>query len=139
VLSALIGIHSFLVWIVLLAGAVTLVCGIVLLVMRRGVADDETPPNPNAPMVKTLFQRLLIATAAIGALEALVGGLLFFSGARPGDQLHLVYGGIVLLIIPIAYVYSDQKRTRRDIIIMVVAAVLLIGAGVRALMTGAPM
>lgn len=138
-LSALLGIHFFMVWIILLAGALTLICGIVLLVLRRGVADDQQPANPMAPRVKLLFQRLLIATAVVGALQALVGGLVFLTGARPGDPLHYVYGGIVLLALPIAYVYSDQKRTRRDLIIMVIAVVAVIGAGVRAFMTGSPM
>lgn len=139
VLSALLGIHFFMVWIVLLAGALSLICGIVLLVLRRGVADDQATSSPLAPRVKLLFQRLLIATAAVGAIQGLVGGLIFLTGARPGDNLHFVYGGIVLLALPIAYVYSDQKRTRRDLIIMVIAVVAVIGAGVRAFMTGSPM
>jgi hypothetical protein len=139
VLSALLGIHFFMVWIVLLAGALSLICGIVMLVLRRGVADDQAPANPMAPRVKLLFNRLLIATVVVGALQGLVGGLIFLTGARPGNPLHYVYGGIVFLALPIAYVYSDQKRTRRNLIIMVIAAVLIIGAGVRAFMTGSPM
>src|SRR5574340_1034957 len=59
-------------------------------------------------------------------------------GARPGEGLHYVYGGIVLLAIPVAYVYSDQHQVRRDIIIMVIAVVAVVGAAVRALMTGQP-
>jgi hypothetical protein len=131
-------IHSFVAFIILVAGALTLICGITLLVLRRGVADADMPPGQAALLVKRIFRWLLITTAGLGALQAALGGLLFASGARPGDMLHLVYGGIVLLAIPIAYVYSDQKRTRRDIIIMVIAVVAIIGAAVRAFMTGAP-
>lgn len=132
-------IHSFVAFIILVAGALTLICGITLLVLRRGVADADMPPGQAAPLVKRIFRWLLIATASLGALQAAIGGLLFLSGERPGDMLHLVYGGIVLLAIPIAYVYSDQKRTRRDIIIMVIAIVAIIGAAVRAFMTGSPL
>lgn len=138
VLSALLGIHFFFVPVIILAGALTLIAGIILLVLRRGVADADQPSSPSAPLVKRIFRWLLVATAILGALQAVVGGLIFLSGARPGDPLHFVYGGIVLLAIPIAYAYSDQKRTRRDIIIMVIAAVAIIGAAVRALMTGSP-
>jgi hypothetical protein len=38
----------------------------------------------------------------------------------------------------VAYVYSDQNQVRRDIIIMVIAVVAVVGAAVRALMTGQP-
>jgi hypothetical protein len=74
----------------------------------------------------------------LGLLQAIIGGLMYLQGARPGDGLHYVYGGIVLLAIPVAYVYSDQHQMRRDIIIMVIAAVAVIGAAVRAFMTGQP-
>lgn len=136
--DVLSGIHSFVAVTILVAGALTLICGITMLVLRRGVADSDTPPGQVAPLVKRIFRWLLIATASLGALQAVIGGLVFLSGDRPGDQLHFVYGGIVLLAIPVAYVYSDQKRTRRDLIIMVIAIVAVVGAGVRAFMTGSP-
>lgn len=137
-LPALLGIHTFFVPVILLAGALTLICGIVLLTLRRGVADDQTPASSAAPLFTRIFRWLLVATAALGALQAIVGGLIFLTGARPGEPLHYVYGAIVLLAIPLAYAYSDQKRVRRDLIIMIIAAVAIIGAAVRALMTGAP-
>lgn len=132
------GIHSFVAIVILLAGALTLISGITLLVLRRGVADTDTPPGQAVALVKRIFRWLLVATASLGALQAVIGGLLFLSGERPGEPLHFVYGGIVLLAIPVAYVYSDQKRTRRDLIIMVIAVVAVVGAGVRAFMTGSP-
>lgn len=136
--DVLSGIHFFVAVVILVVGALTLISGITMLVLRRGVADSDTPPGQLAPLMKRIFRWLLIATASLGALQAVLGGLLYLSGARPGEQLHLVYGGIVLLAIPIAYAYSDQKRTRRDLIIMVIAVVALIGAAVRAFMTGSP-
>ncbi len=137
-LSALEGIHFFFVPVILLVGGLLLANGIALLVVRRGVADTATPAGVWPPRLKRAFSWLMVATAALGVLQALIGGLIFLLGARPGDPLHFVYGGIVLLAIPIAYAYSDQKQVRRGIIIMVIAAVALIGAAIRALMTGAP-
>lgn len=137
-LPALLGIHNFFVPLILLAGLATLICGVTLLVQRRGIADINAPLAQVSPTLARVFRWLLYITAGLGALQAIIGGLVFLTGARPGDQLHFVYGGIVLLAIPIAYAYSDQKRVRRDLIIMVIAAVAIIGAAVRAFMTGAP-
>ena len=137
-LPALLGIHNFFVSLILLAGLATLICGVTLLVQRRGIADINAPLAQVSPTLARVFRWLLYITAGLGALQAIIGGLVFLTGARPGDQLHFVYGGIVLLAIPIAYAYSDQKRVRRDLIIMVIAAVAIIGAAVRAFMTGAP-
>lgn len=136
-LSTLISIHGFLVWLILIAGAVALVLGITLLVVRRGVADTDTPSS-SVRSLTVVFRRSLIVAAALGALQALMGGLLYLAGARPGEPLHYVYGVIVLVAIPVAYAYSDQKQVRRDLIITVIALVAFIGAAVRAFMTGAP-
>lgn len=137
-LSALLGIHFVFVPLILAAGALTLIAGITLLVLRRGLSDTDSPRVGAVALFTRAFRGLLIATAGLGVVQAIIGGLIFLSGARPGEPLHYVYGGLVLLAIPVAYVYSDQKRTRRDLIIMVIAAVIVIGAAVRALMTGAP-
>jgi len=133
VLQTLIKIHEDTAPVILAAGGVTLICGIVLLVLVRGRGSDQ-----GGGAALRVFRVLLSVTAALGLLQAIIGGLMYLQGARPGDGLHYVYGGIVLLAIPVAYVYSDQHQVRRDIIIMVIAAVAVIGAAVRAFMTGQP-
>lgn len=132
-MNTVISIHRDLVGLVLAAGVVTLVCGIVLLIRVRGAG-----PKLGAGVISLnrWFRRLLWVTAGIGIVQAIVGGILFIGGGHPKDSLHFVYGLIVLGAIPVAYVYSDQKEVRRDIIIMVIAVVAFIGAGVRAFMTG---
>jgi len=130
-------LHGDTVWLVLVLGAAMLICGIYLFVRTRAAAGGaEGNVQLVGPM--RLFRWLLIATAAIGVLQALFGGILYLGGLRPAEGLHYVYGLIVLGAIPVAYVYSDQKQVRRDIIIMSIAAVAIIGAAVRAFMTGAP-
>ena len=162
-MAAVLQFHLDMVWLILVVGGVSLICGLILLITRwrslapvanaapapmatsdapapAGASANATPAlvSPPAPttMLARVFRWSLIATAALGLIQAAVGGILFASGARPGDQLHFVYGAIVLLAIPIAYVYSDQKRVRRDFLIMVIALVAVIGAAVRAYMTG---
>lgn len=132
-MNTIIAIHRDLVGLVLAAGAVTLVCGLILLFRVRAAGPQL---GPGLVALNRWFRRLLWVTAGIGVLQAAVGGILFIGSARPADNLHFVYGLIVLGAIPVAYMYSDQKEVRRDIIIMVIAVVAFIGAGVRAFMTG---
>lgn len=130
-LQTLIKIHEDMAPVILAAGGITLISGIVLLILVRGRSSEQGGGG-----ALRVFRVLLTITAALGLLQAIIGGLMYLQGARPGDGLHYVYGGIVLLAVPVAYVYSDQHRMRRDIIIMVIAVVAVIGAAVRAFMTG---
>ncbi len=135
-MQTLLSLHFLMVPLILAAGALTLIAGITLLVLRRGLSDADAPGSGSVPRFTRIFRVLLWVTAGLGAIQALFGGLIYLNGGRPEDALHFVYGGIVLLAIPVAYVYSDQKRVRRDLIIMVIAVIAVIGAAVRALMTG---
>lgn len=132
-LSTLIMIHEDMAPVILAAGGITLLWGTVVLVLARGRSAGQGSGG-----ALRAFRALLIITAALGLIQAILGGLMYLQGARPGDGLHYVYGGIVLLAIPVAYVYSDQQQVRRDIIIMVIAIVAVIGAAIRAMMTGHP-
>lgn len=131
-LTTLIKIHEDTAPVILAAGAITLIWGIVVLILVRGRRAEQGSGG-----TLRIFRVLLTITAALGLVQAVLGGLMYLQGAVPGDALHFVYGGIVLLAIPVAYVYSDQAKVRRDIIIMVIAVVAVIGAAVRAWMTGA--
>jgi len=133
VLTTLIKIHEDTAPVILAAGGITLIWGIIVLVLTRGRASGQGGGTP-----LRVFRVLLTITAALGLVQAILGGLMYLQGARPGDGLHFVYGGIVLLAIPVAYVYSDQQQVRRDIIIMVIAVLAVVGAAVRAFMTGQP-
>jgi heme A synthase len=117
------GLHFYLAPLILLSGGLGTVWGIVLLIRKRG--SDR------------VMRWLMYVTAGLGVLQALVGGVLFlFFGARPADQLHYVYGLIVLVLIPVAFVYADNKSARRDLIVYTIAIFFVTAAAVRALMTG---
>jgi hypothetical protein len=132
--SFVLSLHMVMVWLILAAAGLALITAISLFFMTRNPAADlETGAIAT---FRRIFSILLIVTAGLGVLQALFGGLLFLSGERPEEGLHFVYGLIVLGAIPVAYVYSDQKQVRRDIIIMGIAAILVIGAAIRALATG---
>ncbi|HEU5441634.1 MAG TPA: hypothetical protein VFU88_20285 [Ktedonobacterales bacterium] len=138
----ILSLHGFIFYVVLALGAVTLLAGLVLIWMSRrakGSAAGETlAPLGGYVSVQRVFRGLLWVTAIAGVVQGALGGILYLQGARAGVGLHYVYGLIVLAAIPVAYVYSDQKQQRRDIIIMTIAAAAIVGAAIRAFATGAP-
>ncbi len=129
-----LGLHTAMVPVILAVGAIALICGIALLIMTR--TGGAAGSGGSSAGLGRIFRILLSILAVLGVLQAIFGALLFLQGDRPAEGLHFVYGLIVLGAIPVAYVYSDQKEVRRDIIIMSIAVVAVIGAAVRALMTG---
>jgi hypothetical protein len=135
VLNFVLTLHQAVVWVVLALGAACLVCGLALLFVRRGAL--LTSANAAGGLLR-VFRVLLAITAGLGVLQAIFGVLLLTQGCRPHDNLHYVYGIIVLAAVPVAYVYSDQGQVRRDVIILSIAAAAIIGAAIRAFVTGSP-
>jgi peptidoglycan/LPS O-acetylase OafA/YrhL len=82
------------------------------------------------------LRSILYVTAGTGVLQALLGSILYLAGCRPNNSLHLVYGGIILLAIPVAYVYINEKITKRDVAVLAFAAFALLAAAFRAYSTG---
>ena len=121
-------IHFLNVVLVLASGAVTGVWGLILFFMKKPI---------NRP-----WRISLIVTAVIAALQEVLGITLVLLGQKPGTgtglyYLHYVYGAIVVLAIPIAITYATGgKNQRRDLLIFSIAALILVAAAIRALMTG---
>jgi heme A synthase len=130
-MSFVLGVHLFLVYLIWTFGGLGTIWGIVLLVRKRGI--------------DSIMRALLYITAGLGVLQAAMGGILYLSGARPGhpgsldSNLHFVYGLIVLIGIPVAFVYASNKSARRDMIVYTIAIAAVAAAAVRAFMTGFPM
>ena len=121
-------IHFLNVILVLASGAVTGIWGFILFFMKKPI---------NRP-----WRISLTVTAVIAALQAVLGITLVLLGQKPGTgtglyYLHYVYGAIVVLAIPIAITYATSgKNQRRDLLIFSIAALILVAAAIRALMTG---
>ena len=122
-MSFVLALHFNLVPLIWLAGGVSIIYGVVLLIRKRGM---------DRPM-----RIMLGVTAGLGIIQALLGGILWLSGARPADPLHYVYGLLVLAAIPVAFTYINNKSARRDMIVLIIAAFVVVAAAVRAFMTGA--
>jgi heme A synthase len=121
-------LHFLNMFLVLATGTVAGIWGLILFFMKKPM---------NRP-----WRIALIVTAIVGALQGLLGVILLLLGTKPGTgtglyYLHYVYGAIVLLAIPVALTYSTNgKNQRRDVLIYSIAALVLVAAAVRALMTG---
>lgn len=105
-------------------------------------AQAEKPAVIQVPAAYKAWRIALIVTAVDALLQALLGIALLLLGQRPGTgtglyYLHYVYGAIVALAIPVAVTYATSgKHVRRDLLIFSLAALILVAAGVRGLMTG---
>jgi hypothetical protein len=103
-------------------------------------AATDAPARSRPPLISPLFRSALRVTSYLALLQGIIGGLIYFflPAYRPADQLHYVYGILVLLAIPVAFIYMSGKpeRLRRDMLILILAALVVAAAAVRAAMTG---
>lgn len=122
-------LHFFNAILILVAGTVTGIWGLILFFMKK-----QTIIRP--------WRIALIFTAIVGFLQALFGIILLLLGQHPGTgtglfYLHFVYGGIVALAIPIAVTYATGgKKPRRDMLLFSIISLVLVAAALRALVTG---
>ena len=121
-------LHSYNVYLVLAAAAITGIWGLVLFFLKKDM--------------NRAWLLALKITAGLAALQALFGIIMVASGLKPGGgtdlyYLHYVYGSIVALGIPVALTYTTSgKDKRKDLLIFSIAALIMLAAGVRAFMTG---
>lgn len=103
-------------------------------------AATDTPPQPHKRLISPLFRSALKVTGYLALIQVVIGGLIYFflPNNRPADQLHYVYGLVVLLAIPLALTYISGKpeHVRRDMLFLIGAALVVAAAAVRAALTG---
>jgi uncharacterized membrane protein len=123
----LVHLHLYMFYFLVAAGTVCALWGLGLLIFRR-----------QAKRISPAYRSALTVTGGMALIQAAIGGLLFLLGNRPSDQLHFVYGAVVLLAVPVAFVYISGKseHVRRDLLYLVIAAIVVAAAAVRAYMTG---
>ncbi len=83
------------------------------------------------------FRSSLVLTEVLFILQGLVGALLFASGRRPHDNLHWLYGILLVILLPIAATYTSGRDARREPLVYGVAGLFMAGLTIRALTTGA--
>ncbi len=128
-LDFIANLHFINMALVLLTGTVSGIWGLILYFTQKQVE-----------VISRAWKISLLVTGIVGLLQALLGITLVLLGAKPGTgsglyYLHYVYGAIVVIAIPVALTYTGKNK-RRDILIFSIAALVLVAAAVRALMTG---
>ncbi len=68
--------------------------------------------------------------------QGVLGILLVIGGARPADWLHLLYGVLVALSWPGAYIYTHARGDRREAGLYALVSFFVFGLALRAIMTG---
>ncbi len=71
-------------------------------------------------------ERLRRAVLALVASEVLLGGVLWLSGARPAEGLHLLYGALILGPLPLASSFAAEAPPRARSWVLAVAGGLLL-------------
>lgn len=69
-------------------------------------------------------------------IQGALGGYLWFTGLRPGRDIHLLYGIASALVIPAIYMYTRGDAQRRSMLLYGVSLLVLVGLLLRAIMTG---
>ena len=123
----LINLHIAMFFFLLAAGTICAFWGLGLVIFRR-----------KSTSISSIYRSALRVTAAMALIQALIGATLYLTGARAADQLHYVYGIVVLIAIPLALIYRSGKpeHIRRDLLILAFAALVVAAAAVRAALTG---
>jgi len=83
------------------------------------------------------FRATLVLTEALFIVQGVVGVLMFANGRRPHDNLHWLYGVLLVIVLPIAMSYVSGRDPRREPLVYGVAALFMAGLTVRAFTTGA--
>lgn len=81
------------------------------------------------------FERLQRVVILSIAVTAAAGAIVFGLGARPDDGLHLIYGGVAVILLPIARSFRSGA-SRRDALLMLAGCAVLGGVLFRLFTTG---
>lgn len=84
---------------------------------------------------RQLFDRFGLIVVGLLAAAALAGIAQLAAGARPREDLHLIYAAIVIGLIPLARSFV-QGKTRREAVVLVAAYLALAGVLFRLFTTG---
>lgn len=82
----------------------------------------------------------ILAVAEILAMaQALLGGLLYAGGERPGSGVHILYGALVVFSLPLYYSLSKGRNDRRAALIYSLICLFIFAMSLRAIMTSGPL
>lgn len=86
--------------------------------------------------VTRLYRRMTYAIFGVMVLESLLGLVMYATGFRPGEDVHLIYGMGATLALPFFIYVETTARKRPAMGSYIWGFALLMGIVVRAIMTG---
>lgn len=87
--------------------------------------------------VDSSFWGVLAIAEVLVVAQALLGGYLWLAGARlpvPGERqyLHILYGALIPVMIPAAYLYTRGRSSRAEILVYATTTIITAGLIIRA-------
>jgi len=82
------------------------------------------------------FRATLVLTEGLFIVQGLIGVLMFANGRRPHDNLHWLYGVLLVIVLPIAMSYVSGRDSRREPLVYGIAGLFMAGLTIRAFTTG---
>lgn len=80
--------------------------------------------------------RLRLGVQVLLVIQAVLGVVLYLTGNRPGEVLHLVYGVAILGVLPLATTFASDAPPRARSWVLAVAGLLILLLAWRLLSTG---
>jgi heme A synthase len=82
------------------------------------------------------YRGAVIVAELLILFQAVLGAFMWFSGLRPVRSIHLLYGIVSALAIPLVYTYTRGRDDRPEMLMYAVAFLVLAGLLLRAMTTG---
>jgi len=68
-------------------------------------------------------------------IQAVLGGVLYFTGFTLSNMIHILYGALGILTLPAAFAYTRGATNRRESLIYAIICLFLFGVALRAIST----
>lgn len=118
----MITLHDRFATAVILYMIIAAVWGVVSFVRRSGVGGS--------------YRGTLLIGEGMLVFEAILGMALFVTGHRPAESLHFLYGALAPVILPLSLSVARTRPTRQRPLVYGIAALLIVGLVIRAIVTG---
>lgn len=99
--------------------------GLLSAIRRRGVDSN--------------YWGILAVAEILAMVQALLGGLLYAGGERPGSGVHVLYGALVVFSLPLYYSLSKGRSDRSAALIYSLICLFIFAMSLRAVMTSSPL
>ncbi|MGB3307213.1 MAG: hypothetical protein WBA63_13570 [Thermomicrobiales bacterium] len=78
----------------------------------------------------------LIIGQILIVVQGLLGLIVFASGDRPQQILHILYGFTAALVLPFVWSYVRDRAPRQGLLIYSIVALFIVGLAIRGMTTG---